>query len=204
MEDPATKRIQPRNYLETLEEHITFLEGILQQIRPDLVDGNPQQDKLARVGEETPSVSTKPLNNASDCISDLSGTQEDHDPLDDLALKVGMLGLKASGAEPHYLGSSSTFAFFRVINSSLVQGLPTNPDKKFGLDHDNASTQFPCLLPDYESAVTLSNAYFYNIHPQYPFLHEATFRVWEMELARPAEMMISLSHMAMFFLYMVR
>ena len=47
----------------------------------------------------------------------------------------------------------------------------------------------PCLLPDYDSCVTLSNAYFQNIHPQYPFLHEPTFRLWERKLIGPFEAM---------------
>ncbi|KND91994.1 Positive regulator of purine utilization, partial [Tolypocladium ophioglossoides CBS 100239] len=36
VEDPATKRHQPRNYLETLEERVALLEGLLQQARPDV------------------------------------------------------------------------------------------------------------------------------------------------------------------------
>ncbi|KIX07700.1 uncharacterized protein Z518_02354 [Rhinocladiella mackenziei CBS 650.93] len=63
-----------------------------------------------------------------------SNPPEEHDEVSDLASKVGMLGLNAARAEPHYLGSSSAFAFSRVISSSLLRGLPTKLNGTFGLN----------------------------------------------------------------------
>lgn len=104
-----------------------------------------------------------------------------------LASKVGMLDLHAAGAEPHYLGSSSVFAFSRMVNTSLRQIHTERPTSSFSLTEENANSLSPCLLPDYEVGIMFSNAYFENIHPQYPFLHEPTFRLWETQLLCPSD-----------------
>lgn len=114
--------------------------------------------------------------------------QDDDNGVSDLASKVGMLGLHyAAGAEPQYLGSSSSFAFSRIINSTLRQGAPGNPSTIFGLSEGSTDLLSPCPLPSYEAGIALSNAYFQNIHLQYPFLHEPTFRDWEMKLVGAPE-----------------
>ena len=166
MEDPATKRHQPRNYLETLEERVAVLEGLLQQVRQPAA--SPPE------APSNPNETASKQNNEEDDLSDLSS-------------KVGMLDLNASRAEPRYLGSSSAFAFSRMINLSLRQLNPAKPNMKFQLTKDDFALSSPCLLPDYDVGITLSNAYFQNIHPQYPFLHEPTFRLWEMNLMWPSE-----------------
>ncbi|CZR56381.1 uncharacterized protein PAC_06269 [Phialocephala subalpina] len=157
VEDPATKRRQARNYLETLEQRVAHLEGLLQQARPD----------------GTPSVtSMQSVDNGSS-----SQRQEDYE-INDLASKAGMLDLKAAaGSEPHYLGSSSAFAFSRVLNSFLRQGISEKVSTGFNIHESHTTTPSPCLLPDYDTGVILSNANFQNINPHYPFLHEPTFRL---------------------------
>jgi hypothetical protein len=130
---------------------------------------------------------------------------KEEDGVSDLASKVGMLGLNyAAGAEPQYLGSSSAFAFSRIINSSLRRGVQTSHAAVFGLAEE-ASMVSPCPLPNYEAGVMLSNAYFQNIHPQYPFLHEPTFRIWEMKLLGTSESTntFDFDPIALFFLNMV-
>jgi hypothetical protein len=61
------------------------------------------------------------------------------------------------------------------------------------------------MLPEYDVAVALSDAYFKYIHPQYPFLHEPTFRAWETTLYYPPQDLTSdsLTSAALFFLNMV-
>ncbi|KIN08863.1 hypothetical protein OIDMADRAFT_100432 [Oidiodendron maius Zn] len=157
VEDPATKRHQPRNYLDTLEDRVALLEG------------------------------AQLFSNEDTNQSAIPNHKEDEDGVSDLASKVGVLTLNAAGAEPHYLGSSSAFAFSRIVNSSLRQVVPGNPTAGFGLTEEPSSMLSPCLLPDYDSCLTLSNAYFQNLHPQYPFLHEPTFRCWERGLIGPSE-----------------
>jgi hypothetical protein len=172
VEDPATKRHQPRNYLETLEARIALLEDQLRPISPD--------------------------------ISGSSKSRDEDDGASHLSSKVGMLGLRMDGVEPHYLGSSSAFAFSRLIHSSLRQVISGNHPDLFGVNEDTPKPS-PCPLPDYEFGITLSNAYFQNIHPQYPFLHEPTFRVWEAKLLGPSESIdpLSFDPIPLFFLNMV-
>jgi hypothetical protein len=117
-----------------------------------------------------------------------STDDEDNEPdeIDELASKAGLLSLNAAGAEPYYLGSSSTFAFSRLINSSLRRVVLTSSNRPGTLGQPEDSQNVlpaPCLLPSYETAVRLSDAYFRNIHTQYPFIYEPTFRAWEAALA---------------------
>jgi hypothetical protein len=182
VEDPTTKRRQPRNYTETLEQRVALLEGILQRARPDLPNDNLSQGYLQGPEVQPGPSSLTPLINECGGQSTTFTAVGEHDGLNELASQVGTLSLNAAGAEPHYLGSSSTFAFSRMINSSLRQVVSRNSNSTFGQSQDNASMLTPCLLPDYEAGVNLSNAYFENIHPQYPFLHEPTFRGWELTI----------------------
>ncbi|KAM5386520.1 hypothetical protein ACJZ2D_000483 [Fusarium nematophilum] len=106
--------------------------------------------------------------------------RDESDGTADLVTKAGVLSLHASGAEPHYFGSSSMFSFSRVIHACVRQAVQEKSTSGIdsGLDDVDASIS-PCRLPSYEVGVALSNAYFENVHFQYPFLHEPTFRQWE-------------------------
>ena len=182
VEDPTTRRHQPRNYLELLEQRVAFLERTLKQYHPDLADDHLVEPDLSQLKGNLPSSPIQTPQSV-DMHQQHSWLAEDqYDKLDDLASQVGLLSLNAAGAEPHYLGSSSTFAFSRVINSSLRQVVLKKPGNTTSaeLKEDFSSNlPAPCLLPENETALRLSNAYFQNIHPHYPFLHEPTFRAWE-------------------------
>ncbi|KAL3482220.1 putative transcriptional activator protein acu-15 [Aspergillus californicus] len=198
VEDPTTRRHYPRNHLETLEQRVAFLENALKQYRPDLAD-----DHLLRNDSESePSPSMAQFSNRQDSPTVPEAREnEENTRLGELASQVGLLSLNAAGAEPHYLGSSSTFAFSRLINSSLRQVTMTQP-RNVNTPYQ-AEDDSPCLLPEYEVAVKLSDAYFRHVHPQYPFLHEPTFRVWEGMLRGSSETEVTFSPAPLFFLNMV-
>lgn len=161
--------------METLEERIAQLETLLQQREAPTINTNNSPSPSIRVIDEQRSIA--------------SATEEankDVDSRSQLASEVGMLSLNAAGAEPHYLGSSSAFAFSRIISSSLQKLVPEKTSATFGGLGDQVSNLTPCPLPDYNTGIMLSNAYFRNIHPQYPFLHEPSFRVLEEKLMRPS------------------
>lgn len=191
---------------------MAFLESSLRAYRPDLVtDHFFQYDPSRPVIESSPPINDPPVEDPNRGASTSPRTDDEikeNEGLDELSSKVGLLSLNAAGAEPYYLGSSSTFAFSRLINSSLRQVVLRDPDTdtqpgKKG--DDVASLPTPCLLPDYDTAVKLSNAYFQNIHTQYPFLHEPTFRTWEAAIICGSvgfETLIS-NPMPLFFLNMV-
>ncbi|RFU28297.1 hypothetical protein B7463_g8032, partial [Scytalidium lignicola] len=209
VEDPVTKRRQPRNYLETLEYRVGFLERILKEARPDLADDHLFQGDFHRPEtQSSPFAVVKSINNQYGGRSTSIRAGGESDGLDDLASKVGMLSMNAAGAEPHYLGSSSTFAFSRLINPTLRQAVlrkDTGMNAFRQHQDDSSMLPTPCPLPDYETAVKLSNAYFENIHSQYPFLHEPTFRVWEAMLNGTSESLDALNFnpIPLFFLNIV-
>ncbi|EHY58965.1 hypothetical protein HRR83_001770 [Exophiala dermatitidis] len=233
VEDPATRRQQPRNYLATLEQRVAFLEGIVNQYQCHDPARNHPQHQAGHVQQPQPEPGQIPSYGVGTPFEIGQGQyspgggvpsnapahtpvhvnnpgDETHaqgpDGLDELASKVGLLSLNAAGAEPHYLGTSSIFAFSRVINSALRNVFLRKPQTTVGNNNDSDSyatrsaadpstasprgidedndyeVPTPCLLPEYPVAVQLSNAYFQNIHYQYPFLHEPTFRLWEATL----------------------
>ncbi|KAI2695446.1 transcriptional regulator family: Fungal Specific TF [Penicillium roqueforti] len=215
VEDPVTRAYRPRNYIETLEKRVAFLESLLRQCRPDLANSDPLrqytlppevQPNSVPIAQhiETPDQRHGDQSTSSRAKSDV----EEDDGVDKLSSKVGLLSLNAAGAEPQYLGSSSIFAFSRLINSSLRQVVSSDFPTANVLDWtENRSSVLPspCLLPAYESAVKLSDIYFQNVNTHYPFLHEPTFRAWEsMLLNESTELGILLPNsVSLFFLNMV-
>ncbi|RSL48901.1 hypothetical protein CEP53_009368 [Fusarium sp. AF-6] len=173
VEDPSTKRQLPRNYLETLEERVELLERLLQQ--------------QGQVSQAQPSAAlqasrSRDFNHFAAAAGPYPARDRDeNDEATDLISKAGVLSLHASGAEPQYFGPSSMFSFSRVIHACVRQTVQEKPSNEFdaGLDEMDASALAPCRLPSYEVGLALSNAYFENVHLQYPFLHEPTFRQWE-------------------------
>ena len=191
VEDPTTKRHQSRNYVETLEERVALLEEQLRRARSD-----------DQASSKTPHTTQDPAH----CRLAGSETSGEGDGTNELSFKVGMLGLRANGDEPHYLGSSSAFAFSRIIHSSLRQSFPGAPSEVSNVLEEDISQSSPCPLPDPELGISLSNAYFENIHPQYPFLHEPTFRLWEKKLIEPFTPIgpLEFDPIPLFFINMVR
>ncbi|KAH7126515.1 fungal-specific transcription factor domain-containing protein [Dactylonectria estremocensis] len=172
VEDPTTKRQLPRNYLETLEERVELLERLLQQ----------QNQPQVSAGSAMPGFRDfNYLNVATTSSGVRDRDRDENDATTDLISRAGVLSLHASGAEPHYFGPSSIFSFSRVIHACVRQAVQEKPRSEFDPNSDemDASSLVPCRLPSYEIGVALSNAYFENVHLQYPFLHEPTFRKWE-------------------------
>lgn len=188
MEDPITKRKQPRNYIEALEQRVAQLESTLTR----------QQH------EDSPQDSSAPAPEPSSRELQQSEQVGDTDPADTFASRVATLGFNAAGAEPRYLGSSSVFSFSRIISSSLLNAAPIkHKGIAVAARDEEASQQFACLLPEYASAVVLSDAYFRSIQQQYPFLHEPTFRRWELDILKPGKQIDQSDYLPLFFLYAV-
>ncbi|KAF7541951.1 hypothetical protein G7054_g357 [Neopestalotiopsis clavispora] len=210
VEDPITKRYQPRNYLEILENKIAALEESLRQARSEVAQDCLAHTDLPDFAVELPAANS-PRPQSIIPSGDQSETTEalsDDTIINELASKVGMLEMNVAGGEPHYLGSSSAFAFSRAIGSTLLlQGLQPIPERgdQLSASHSHPEDHFdflPCLLPDYDDGQVLSNAYFRNIHPQYPFLNKSTFKAWEAEILHP-DQFSSQNPVASYFIYMV-
>ena len=185
VEDPITKRQQPRNYIESLEQRVAQLENALAQ------------------QESSPQASVLPANNVIADHTQPIEQAEEASPADIFASKVATLGFNAAGVEPRYLGQSSALSFSRMISSSLLKSAPLKDAGSLPAQSEESSQQIACLLPEYASAVSLSNAYFRSIQQQYPFLHEPTFRKWEIDIVRPNKRIEQSDYLPLFFLYAV-
>ncbi|GES57132.1 related to purine utilization positive regulator [Aspergillus terreus] len=188
VQDPQTKRHRPRNHVEWLEERVASLEGRDQR---DTSDSSQTPRSVASC-------------NDPDSAQSNACTHGRADRANDLASRVGMLDFRTTQMEPQYLGSSSAFAFSHIINRSLSRDLPIEQGSG-ALGNRRQSSPSPCMLPEYDVAVALSDSYFKYIHPQYPFLHEPTFRAWETTLYYPPQDFTadSLPSASLFFLNMV-
>lgn len=150
-----------------------------------------------------------PNESHEDCPSALSLGNEGTD-MDDLPSEVAILCSNASGREPRYLGPSSALSFSRVASEAMglrTRGtIPSTSD--FGESPSRSVRNEYTRTPQWPSpgmAELLSRSYFSNIHPQYPFLHRPTFRVWEQECLRAAQegTTSTLSNVSMLFVSMV-
>lgn len=194
VEDPETKKRRPRDHLKNLEERLSLLERQIQPgasvSEPSATPGPLHDDQDAVIlSQPTPATPPSPVDGQG-------GLHSFNDsPLDVTTLQQ----------EPQYLGTSSAFAFAHLLDSSLRRP----PEQEIAVattsSTQNQSKLPPGFLPDHTLACTYRDAFFENIHPQYPFLHEPTFRKDEkMLFAINPELRINPVHaVPMFFANMV-
>ncbi|KAF5649605.1 transcription activator acu-15 [Fusarium sp. NRRL 52700] len=211
VEDPATGLFRPRDYMQSLETRVAYLEGLLQQARPDValdhLMGLEKDSSSFSPSAATPFVGpteSEPVGNGQRDVS-----AEAEDARDQLSTDVALLCLTTASKEPHYFGPSSAVSFSRIISTAI--DLPKRSQAStIRFEHGgfldwNCPQPFPISFPSPPLGTALSQAYFGNIHAQYPFLHEPTFRFWE-EQCFKADLSGNLSaagDMAQFFVWMV-
>lgn len=192
VEDPATGLHRPRDYIQSLEARVAYLEWLLQQTRPEVASDHFGTQLPRSNGHGNMSMSlSQTFAQPPSIHASLSPTDEARSPpVDDSGLnvlsnEVALLCLGAAGREPQYFGPSSAVPFARIVSSTL--GL-RRQDGKPSLQQNNTkdvrrSRQASQAIdfPSPSRMSTLSEAYFSNIHPQYPFLHKPTWRSMERE-----------------------
>lgn len=189
MEDPATGLHRPRDYLRTLEAKVAHLESLLQQ-QQQQTTSDPGTEIYPLFNDSVvlnPAFASLPETDLSlDQYETFRNDSIDDTSIDHLSSEVALLCLSAAGREPHYFGPSSAISFARIASQSmhlkdsaatLDHGTKQGPIETANTTHIQSNIRFPSK----EVGETLSNAYFKHIHPQYPFLHEPTFRSWEQE-----------------------
>ncbi|KAF5619623.1 acu-15-like transcription activator [Fusarium sp. NRRL 25303] len=211
VEDPATGLLRPRDYMQSLETRVAYLEGLLQQARPDVA-----LDHLMGLEKDSssfsPSAATPFVGPAeSDPVGNgqRDASTEAEDARDQLSTDVALLCLTTASKEPHYFGPSSAVSFSRIISTAIdlpkrSQASTVRFEHGGFIDWD-CPQAFPVSFPSPPLGTALSQAYFGNIHAQYPFLHEPTFRFWE-EQCFKADLSGNLAaagDMAQFFVWMV-
>lgn len=170
---------------------MAYLEGLLQEARPDvaidhfatngespgaLMQRRPQAENAHSAGP--PQVASPGLGEQSDVLSS----------------EVAFLCLSATGSEPHFFGASSAVSFSRIVTAAMGLGRSgsaasdshpsirgAGPRQGRARAEAHVAHQVPVRLPTPEMKGILIEAYFSNIHPQYPIIHRPTFRSWEDE-----------------------
>ncbi|EEA19007.1 conserved hypothetical protein [Talaromyces marneffei ATCC 18224] len=183
VEDPATGLHRPRDYVQSLEARVAYLEGLLQESRPEASGDTPNSD-----------------------LSDVRSTEPHESDL--LSNEVALLCLGAAGREPQYFGPSSAVHFSRIVGSTLRLPRRGGTGSHYSNASDSATRRTARYLgfPDTATMAKLSEAYFSNIHPQYPFLHQPTFRAMEQECLEASlrNNINAASESSLFFVLMVR
>jgi hypothetical protein len=181
--------------MQTLEEKVAYLEGMLQRLHPD-VDLGPEYLSLG---------SPTGLSSADDDALSSSKT-ENSSSMDHLSSEVALLCLSAAGQEPRYFGPSSAVSFSHIASQAMGLKRATNSPLLRrpvlnNLSKAQSNGQPVLTLPPLDEAGRLTSAYFENIHPQYPFLHQPTFKLWEQECrkTRKGTDSVRIGHVTAFF-----
>ena len=186
--------------MQSLEARVAYLEGLLQQVRPDValdhllgIEGSRFVPQAAG-GDGQVDLSHDSASGANNLQQDMSGVsvQDDaqgaasidaEDPADQLSAEVALLCLNAAGREPHYFGPSSAVSFSRIVSAAMNLPKKVGSSQRSTVEADNigwsATRPVPVNFPLPGLASKLSAVYFDNFHPQYPFLHRPTFQLWE-------------------------
>lgn len=142
----------------------------------------------------------------------------DDQQADRLSSEVALLCLSAAGRESRYFGPTSSVSFSRIVSATMGFGsgnadAPSISHENPSQDHyqddaeswSDARRDTPRRIPSPSTGARLTTAYFDNIHPQYPFLHEPTFRGWEKEFWESTQSgrLDNVSAVPLFFVLMV-
>ncbi|KAJ5836281.1 transcriptional regulator family: Fungal Specific TF [Penicillium robsamsonii] len=211
VEDPATGLHRPRDYMQSLESRVVYLEGLLRESRPGVTCYGDDQNEARNVepiapfvpttSAQTPEASTfsqlrdspGPYTSSTHTHKAPSSLSREHaGQVDHLSSEVALLCLNAAGGEPHYFGPSSAVSFSRIISATM--GLKGEKSSSLPRTFEDSEESHPNTRPDRvprlpspSVSVNLSRAYFDNIHPQYPFLHRPTFCKWEQDVRGPSQ-----------------
>jgi hypothetical protein len=214
--------------MQALESRVAYLEGLLQEARPDVAGdhmGSRSQRPLADGipspcdGDGMGMLASPPMQGEYNASQQGTGSRGPHQDQvrpgdtarsDPVSSEVATLCVNASGREPQYLGHSSALSFAHVATQAM--GLDDNASdqnlwsgSQSNDDTSRSATAIEMKHPSPKVAESLSRAYFDNIHPQYPFLHQPSFEVWE-RCCREANLNGTLSgvgHIPLFFVTMV-
>lgn len=214
--------------MQALESRVAYLEGLLQEARPEIAAdhmGSNTQRVLAggipspREANATGMLASPPMQGDLLAQSQLPGPRDFHTEhsrpgdtarSDPVSSEVALLCVNASGREPQYLGHSSALSFAHVAtqamgleDSSTGQNLWSGSQP--GDNSSRSATALELKHPSPNVAEALSQAYFDNIHLQYPFLHQPTFNDWQQKCwqANLNGTLSDAGHVPLFFVTMV-
>lgn len=182
--------------MKSLETRVAYLEGLLQESRPEVA-----VDHFPRFGDQE--VSADDLARRREALTPANNNHapDTEDRSQDLPSEVALLCINAAGREPQFFGASSAVSFSRIVSATMGMGSngrsaggPSQQNARGSrpptggtpFDADRIAQPTPLRLPTIEMRSSLVEAYFKNIHPQYPLLHRPTFSKWESDCWRAA------------------
>lgn len=128
-------------------------------------------------------------------------TRQDH------VSNLDLLCLRAAGGEPLYFGASSDLSLTKLFSATLRGVQAQGPGLTMG-GISNATIlsrppPVPKQLPERSTLLMLTNAYFDQVHPQFPFLHRPTYLEWEEAVLSAKERGDVPNSAHLFFVYVV-
>ncbi|OQE39808.1 hypothetical protein PENCOP_c006G01253 [Penicillium coprophilum] len=207
VEDPATGLHRPRDYMQSLESRVVYLEARLRESLPDIPLRGDDRHELTNIEPIPPLVPVTSealtftqLRDSPGAYTSSSHTtgaspslpKNDAGQVDHLSSEVAVLCLNTAGGEPHYFGPSSAVSFSRIISATM--GLKSEQSSSSPRNIEDPEESRSDIRPDRTTrlpppsvSANLSRAYFDNIHPQYPFLHRPTFCKWEQKIREASQ-----------------
>lgn len=213
MADPFTGISRPRDYVQSLEQHVALLQRRLSEVSPGLSLENAlpsSTDFSFGSGESTTlqSTSAKAPQSQAEAPTEQSLRDSRSTILKPtISSELAVLCLSAAGREPQYFGKTSVLSFATLAEASLPLEAPSVSSPRDDVRHsrtqpqDGNTVQFPLQA----QAWSYSQSYLQNVHGQYPFLHFPTFREWEEEClsANAKNKLGEVDHIPRFFVLMV-
>lgn len=182
--------------MQLLEGRVNYLEDLLHRLHPELQFGcnvsGLDTGQIGQSGNAATPGSAWPADNNFPSTSggyETSSNGPGSPNVDHLSSEVALLCLSAAGPEPRYFGPSSAVSFSHIASQTM--GLRTPMESTHGskarmpasAKSQTAKHALPSW-PSVEQAEDLTEAFFRNVHAQFPFLHRPTLKRWEQECRR--------------------
>ncbi|USP77982.1 hypothetical protein yc1106_05256 [Curvularia clavata] len=175
-----------RTSINKLRRRVAWLESIVRERLPDIdlstSTSREESEGLVREHDTASSpVQASPHELRENLITDLAPAQPAISP-DQRAHEIGMISV-GFNTDQKYIGPSSGYFLARLLLANTrkygdvedrISRSTTIP--QLSIDELVSAAHGPLPLPPYHIAVQLCQIYYETIHPQYPILHELSFR----------------------------
>jgi hypothetical protein len=166
----------PSSYVKALESRVASLEAQLSPSQP-----SQSWNHLSIDGSQATT--------AGGTAANITATSPET-AIPHLASSVGLLSLRAGGADPQYFGVSSGVSLARMIKTAVYENAA--PSSNFSLPSKMTDSLFPsnssgaqtetAPLPSLENGASFINAYLSYIQPNFPFMFKE--ELWEAHRSR--------------------
>ncbi|OAL47010.1 hypothetical protein IQ07DRAFT_614179 [Pyrenochaeta sp. DS3sAY3a] len=177
--------------VQRLRSRVTWLESIIRERLPDVdLSSNESSGAHETIGDEEDAQTqgrvgngTPPMQRAQSVEPTLDQMGATPIPPDQRAHEIGLISVGVN-SDQRYIGPSSGYFLARLVLACSPRANPGQNPGPRPPTHMAQSTinelvtaaQGPLPLPAHSIGVQLCDAFFETVHPQYPILHEPSFR----------------------------